>query len=80
MRAWRGASCGSVDHSVKALLANEAYFLLLAVMRCKDIHKKIKVMFYKTLIHTVLTYGSETWTLSKKSENVLSIFRRKILR
>jgi hypothetical protein len=37
-------------------------------------------MLYKTLIHTVLTYGNETWTLSKKSENALSIFERKILR
>jgi hypothetical protein len=36
-------------------LANKAYFSLLAVMRCKDIHKKTKVMLYKTLIHTVLT-------------------------
>jgi hypothetical protein len=49
-------------------------------MRCKDIHKKTEVMLYKTLIHTVLTYRSETWTLPKKSENALSIFERKILR
>jgi hypothetical protein len=32
------------------------------------------------LIHAVLTYGSETWTLSRKSENVLSIFKKKILK
>jgi hypothetical protein len=32
------------------------------------------------LIRTVFTYGSETWTLSKNSENALSIFERKILR
>jgi hypothetical protein len=61
-------------------LANKAYFSLLAVMRCKDIHKKTEVMLYKTLIRTVLTYGSEAWTLSKNSENALSIFERKILR
>jgi hypothetical protein len=61
-------------------LANKAYFSLLAVMRCKDIHNKTKVMLYKTLIRTVLTYGSEAWTLSKNSENALSIFERKILR
>jgi hypothetical protein len=36
-------------------LANKAYFSLLAVMRCKDIHKKTEVMLYKTLIRTVLT-------------------------
>jgi hypothetical protein len=37
-------------------------------------------MLYKTLIRTVLTYGSETWTLTKNSENALSTFERKILR
>jgi hypothetical protein len=37
-------------------------------------------MLYKTLIRTVLIYGSETWTLFKNSENVLSTFERKILR
>jgi hypothetical protein len=34
-------------------------------------------MLYKTLNRTVLTYGSETWTLSKNSESTLE---RKILR
>jgi hypothetical protein len=37
-------------------------------------------MLFKTSIRTVLTYGSETWTLSKNSENALSTFERKILR
>jgi hypothetical protein len=55
-------------------LANKAYLSLLAVTRCKDIHKKSEVMPYKTLILKVLTYGSETWTLSKNSENALSTF------
>jgi hypothetical protein len=34
-------------------LANKTYFSLLPVMRCKAIHKKTKVMFYKTLIRTM---------------------------
>jgi hypothetical protein len=49
-------------------------------MRCKDIHKKTKVKLYKTLIRIVLTYGSETWTLSKNPENAISTFERRILR
>jgi hypothetical protein len=61
-------------------LPNKAYLSLLAVMRCKDIHKETKVMLYKTLIRTVFTYGSETWMLFKNSENALSTFERKILR
>jgi N-acetylmuramoyl-L-alanine amidase len=69
-----------IDIQRRLKLANKAYFSLLAVMRCEDIQKKTKVMLYKTLIRTVLTYGSETWTLSKKSENALSTLERKILR
>ena len=35
---------------------------------------------YKVLIRPVLTYDSETWTLSKTSERRLSLFERKLLR
>jgi len=32
------------------------------------------------VIRPVVTYGSETWTLTKSDENLLRIFERKILR
>jgi len=32
------------------------------------------------LIRPVVTYGSETWTLTKSNENLLRIFERKMLR
>jgi hypothetical protein len=35
---------------------------------------------YKVLIRLVLTYASETWTLSKTNERRLSLFERKVLR
>jgi hypothetical protein len=38
------------------------------------------MLHFLFLIRTVLSYGSENWTLSKNSENALSIFERKILR
>jgi hypothetical protein len=37
------------------------------------------MQIYKTLIRPVVTYGSETWTLTKSAENLLKIFERKIL-
>jgi len=35
---------------------------------------------YKTVISPVITYSSETWTLTAKDENNLRIFERQILR
>ena len=37
------------------------------------------MQIYKTLIRPVVTYGSETWTLTKSDENLLRIFEMKIL-
>ena len=35
---------------------------------------------YKVLIRLVLTYASETWTLSKTNERQVSLFERKVFR
>ena len=35
---------------------------------------------YKTIIRPVITYSSESWTLTAKDENNLRIFERQILR
>ena len=37
-------------------------------------------MLYKTLIRPVVSYGAEAWTLTKKEEQALLIFKRKIFR
>jgi len=49
-------------------------------MKSRIISRNIKTLLYKTLIRPVLTYGEETWVLSKQDEHRLSIFERKILR
>jgi hypothetical protein len=60
--------------------ANKAYYSLYAIMKSCDIHKKTKIRLYKTLIRTVLTRGYESWKLTKKSEDDINSFERKILR
>jgi hypothetical protein len=35
---------------------------------------------YKVLVRPVLTYASETWTLAKTDERLLSVFERRMLK
>jgi hypothetical protein len=42
--------------------------------------KHAKILIYEVLIRPVLTHASETWTLSKINERMLSLFERKVLR
>ena len=37
-------------------------------------------MLYKTLIRPVMSYGAEAWTVTKKDEQALLVFKRKIFR
>ncbi|GFS57212.1 epidermal growth factor receptor substrate 15-like 1 [Trichonephila clavipes] len=40
---------------------------------------RTKLLLYKSLIKSVLTYASETWPLTLRDEEALGIFKRKIL-
>jgi hypothetical protein len=42
--------------------------------------RQTKCILYKTLIRPILMYGSGTWPLSKKDENLLQIFESRILK
>jgi hypothetical protein len=50
---------------------------------CSRLHRmkiSTKIRIYLTLIRPVVTYASETWTLTEKDEMQLRIFERQILR
>src|SRR6201996_7949310 len=64
----------------RVTLGNRCYFGLLNLLRSKTIHMNLKCMLYKTFIRPVVTFGSESWCMTNKEEQILLTFERKILR
>ncbi|KAG8229814.1 hypothetical protein J437_LFUL008182, partial [Ladona fulva] len=60
--------------------ANHAFYSLLPVFKSKNVYRETKIKLYKTLIRTVLSYGSETWTVTAKSAELLDNLERRMLR
>ena len=44
------------------------------------ISRSSKLQIYRTLVSPVVTYGSESWTLTMEEEKALAVFERKMLR
>ena len=59
---------------------NKAYYANEKLIKSKFLRINTKMKIYKTLIRPVVTYSSETRTLTAKDENNLRIFVRLILR
>jgi len=73
---------GRISECVKDQIqvGNRAYADNHHVLKSNIIKRSVKMRIYKTLIRPVVTYVSETRTLTKSDENLLRIFERKILR
>jgi len=64
----------------RILAGNRTYFAAISLFRNRLLSRATKIRPYKTLIRPVVTYGAETWTMTKKEEQALLIFERKIFR
>jgi hypothetical protein len=60
--------------------ANKCFFGLRKHLQSSHLSRQTKFTVHKTLIRPVLIYGSETWVLTKREENQLLVFERKVLR
>jgi hypothetical protein len=60
--------------------ANRCFFGLRKHLQSSHLSRQTKFTIHKTLIPSVLLYGSETWVLTKREENQLLAFERKVLR
>jgi hypothetical protein len=59
---------------------NKAYYANRQLVNSSLISRSSKLQIYRTLVRPVVTYGSESWTLTMVDERVLAVFERKILR
>jgi hypothetical protein len=56
------------------------FFGLRKHLQSSHLSCQTKFTIHKTLIRPVLLYCSETWVLTKREENQLLVFERKVLR
>jgi hypothetical protein len=61
-------------------MGNTCYYGLRNILRSRLLKKNTKCKVYKTLTRPVVLYGCESWTFTKKEEEKLKMFERKILR
>ena len=59
---------------------NRTYFAAISPFRSRRLFRATKIMLYNTIIRPIVSYGAEAWTLTKKEEQALLIFERKIFR
>ena len=64
----------------RILAGSRTYFAAVSLFRNRLLSRATKIRLYKKLIRPVVTYGAETWTVTKKEEQAVLIFERKIFR
>ena len=69
-----------IDLQERIKNANRTYFMLQNFFKNKNISKKLKLRLGNTIINKVLTYASETWTLTKRDRKQLNVFERQVYR
>ena len=62
------------------MMGNKAYYANRQMVNSSLISGSRKQQIYRTLVRPVVTYGSESWTLTMEEERALAVFERKILR
>jgi hypothetical protein len=53
---------------------------LISIFRSRLLSRATKILTNKTLIRPVVSYGAEAWMMTKKEEQALLVFERKIFR
>jgi hypothetical protein len=70
----------NIEIAERIAKGNKAYYANSQIIKSKLLKKNTKMELYKKMIRPVVTYPSETWTLTAKDENNQRIFKRQILK
>ena len=62
------------------MMGNKAYDANRQLVNSSLISRNSQLQIYRTLVLLVVSYGSESWTLTIQEERALAVFERKILR
>jgi hypothetical protein len=58
----------------RVLACRRTYFAAIRLFRSRLLSRGTKILLYKTLIRPVVSYGAETWTMTKKEEQALLVY------
>ena len=64
----------------RILAGNRTDFATVSLFRSRLLSRATTIILYKTLIRPIVSCGAEAWTVTKKEEQALLIFERKIFR
>jgi hypothetical protein len=72
----------SVEKEIQGriLAGNRTCFAAISLFRTRLLSRPNKIPLHGTLIRPVVSYGAEAWTMTKKEEQALLVFERKIFR
>jgi hypothetical protein len=70
----------STEIKIRIAAGNRCYFSLIKLLKSRAVARNTQVRMNKTIITSVVTYGSETWYLTANDERSLRTWEREVLR
>ena len=72
----------SIQEEIKSILKsrNACYHSVQNLLSSSLLPKNLKIKIHRTIILSVVLYGCETWSLTKRELGRLSVFENKVLR
>jgi hypothetical protein len=67
----------NIEITERIAKGNKAYYASAKLIKSKFLKKKPKMKIYKTMIRPVVTYLSETWTLTAKMKTTYAFLKGK---